>query len=126
MSGNTAWVRDGGRWLQANEYAAIGFNTALFIDPVVNYEGITANESLPSPELVRIVQSRDRQWLYIHPVAADLEGNARYQIFSAGGQLVKSGRIDGITSVPLAELAPGIYLVRVNSKTTQATRKIVR
>ena len=126
VSGNTAWVRDGGRWLQANEYAEIGFNTALFIDPVVNYEGITANESLPSPEFVRIVQSRDRQWLYIHPVAADLEGNARYQIFSAGGQLVKSGRIDGITSVPLAELAPGIYLVRVNSKTTQATRKIVR
>lgn len=125
VGGNSAWVLDGGEWLPANESPAIGFNTSLFIDPVINYQTITANETLSSPESFRIIQSSDRQWLYIQPSEVAPADKARYEIFSVGGQQVKSGTISGQTSVSLGELSPGIYIVRVNSTTAQLTRKIV-
>ena len=127
VSGNTAWVLTENEWIPANQYTPIGFNTSLFIDPVINYTSVTANEKITSSIPIRIFQSHDRQWLHILlDEGLQKIDKGGYQIFSTNGQLVKSGSLSiGNNPISLAELPPGLFIVRTTTGKYQESRKII-
>lgn len=124
---NTAWIKRQGVWEPASNL--VDFSTSLFIDPVIQY--ISDPDDLPTgikPEdinpAIQVFTSMDRKQLYI--VATGNTESVHVNLLSASGKMIQSNvyHSDNIT-MPLNNLASGIYVVQVRIGKEQFSRKIV-
>lgn len=124
---NTAWIKRQGVWEAASN--VVDFSTSLFIDPVIQY--ISDPDDLPTgikPEdinpAIQVFTSMDRRQLYI--VATGNTESVHVNLLSASGKMIQSNvyHSDNIT-MPLNNLASGIYVVQVRIGKKQFSKKIV-
>ncbi|HEX5002155.1 MAG TPA: T9SS type A sorting domain-containing protein [Bacteroidia bacterium] len=52
-------------------------------------------------------------------------GNSSYFIYNATSQLVASGKVNSILTVPTGHLSPGIYLLKIITNTTCVNEKLI-
>ena len=107
LSTNTAWLRTSAGWGKSP------FNTALFIDPVVQYKsGGTANQPSLKENPVRLYTDRGGKSLYV--VLPEAKGQASLSIFDMSGKLVRRTEWNALTtSISLASSPAGVYIAIV-------------
>lgn len=107
LSTNTAWLRTSEGWGKSP------FNTALFIDPVVQYKsGGIANQPSLKENPVRLYTDRSGKSLYV--VLPEAKGQAALSIFDMSGKLVRRTEWNALTtSISLASSPAGVYIAIV-------------
>ena len=123
-SKNTAWVLEGNEWKQANELPFIGYNTSLFIDPVVNYQAPSSNEQIELDGKTRIYMGTEKGIVHVSlPAKAS---TAMYTLYSIQGKLLKQGTFQGAeATLYFKDYETGMYVLTIDSKEGRTTQKIV-
>lgn len=108
LSRNTAWIRTESGWEKSS------FNTALFIDPVVQYRrGETSNEPLLSDSPVRLYT--DRIGKSLHILLPQLTGKPQLLLFDMGGkQILQTDLSAQTSSVPVSSCPAGVYIAVIH------------
>lgn len=123
-SRNTAWVKSNVGWQQASVYSGVGYNTSLYIDPVVQYNGDvgTANAERVSP--VYIQSDREQQMLHI--VLPDGMTEGACYLYTIDGKLIQYANLNtAYTSLNVSVHTPGIYVVNVFCNGVIYTQKVL-
>ena len=123
-SKNTTWVLKNDTWTQANEFASIGFNTSLFIDPVIKYQTSTHNESIENKPSVMIQQGTGRRVIHVSLPAES--PRATYKLYSVQGEVLENGNLtEQETTLYFTRHEPGIYILAVSLEENLYTQKII-
>ena len=125
MTQNSAWIKQGEEWIEASQASGIGFNTALFIDPVVSYyTKTTGNELLASELDIQVnVMRKDKRIDLIFP---ENPSGAHYRLVDFAGKVIDSQMIHEAQSTWSYPYIPsGIYLLSIQQGDQIFTRKIV-
>lgn len=122
-SHNTAWLKAAQGWQPATTATGIGYSTALFVDPVVQYVSQTNSASIAisaeQPLLAQEGPGLYRIWLP-HP-----EAGATYQLFTSEGRSVEGGVLHGAdNTLRLSSGFKGIYLLTIRQGQQKRTWKI--
>lgn len=125
MTQNSAWIKQGEEWIEASQASGIGFNTALFIDPVVSYyTKTTGNELLASELDIQVnVMRKDKRIDLIFP---ENPSGAHYRLVDFAGKVIDSQMIQEAQSTwSYPYISSGIYLLSIQQGDQIFTRKIV-
>ena len=125
MTQNSAWIKQGEEWIEASQASGIGFNTALFIDPVVSYcTKTTGNELLASELDIQVnVMRKDKRIDLIFP---ENPSGAHYRLVDFAGKVIDSQMIQEAQSTwSYPHISSGIYLLSIQQGDQSITRKIV-
>ena len=122
-SHNTAWLKTAQGWQPATTATGIGYSTALFVDPVVQYASQTSNAPIASeteqPLLAQEGPGLYRIWLP-HP-----EAGAIYQLLTPDGRSVEEGTMHGAdNTLRLSSGSKGIHLLTIRQGQQKRTWKI--
>ena len=122
-SHNTAWLKTAQGWQPATTATGIGYSTALFVDPVVQYASQTSNAPIASeteqPLLAQEGPGLYRIWLP-HP-----EAGAIYQLLTPDGRSVEGGVLHGAdNTLHLSSGSKGIHLLTIHQGQQKRTWKI--
>ena len=118
LSSNTAWLRTAEGWGKSP------FNTALFIDPVIQYKsGGTANQPSFEDNPIRLHTDRIGKSLYV--VLPDAKKTAVLSLYDMAGKLVKRAEWSTLTaSIPLPYCPAGIYIANIRYDGKEYSYKI--
>lgn len=121
---NTAWVHDKNGWKQATEYTQAGFNTSLFIDPVIQYGNPVSNEKIEPNGQILVHLGPEKGM--VHLVLPDGVEKATYTLHSAQGKVSENGEItDRQATLHFLNLTSGVYFLTVRYDEMQHTQKII-
>jgi hypothetical protein len=122
--GNTTWIRSTGGWIQAPQFANVGFATSLFIDPVVRYTDGSSVEPVPELPPAGIYTERGRRALHI--VLEPNISSAILILYDLNGRKLIERRIEGSSAtIELEDQAPGIYIAQLRYGTESYSQKLV-
>ena len=123
-SQNTAWLKTTDGWQAATQVKGFGYSTSLFIDPVIQYGGHVANESIePNQEMPLICQGSSRG-IY-HVWLPNGYEQATYQVAAANGQVVDAGVLhETASTLHLRSAQKGIHLLTVRCGQQTRTLKL--
>ena len=83
-SKNTVWINYKGQWIEATSHPASPMSTSLFIDPVIQYNTVSANTSINESNPIRIfVETASKA---IHVLLPETIRQARYSVLSMEGK----------------------------------------
>lgn len=123
-SKNTTWVKKGNEWKEANEISSIGFNTSLFIDPVLKYQSSVSNEAIEMATPI-LFQQGARKGL-IHLSLPTNQRKATYSLYTAQGKLEENGKVnDPETTLDFGKYKSRVYFLTVGFDNKQYTQKII-
>lgn len=123
-SKNTTWLRYKDEWIEATEHPAVPMSTALFIDPVIQYNTASANTTVESPHPIRIFTETVSGT--IHIIVSESIRHAMYSIVTPDGRTVGKGTLRyGQNIVASPSFQPGIYLVNIRYDNKSFTQKIL-
>lgn len=122
---NSAWIKQGEDWKEAPNVATVGYNTALFIDPVIRYQSDkTANEQLPVQEPIQVSCIRSEK--SIHLVLPQNQPEALYCLVDSRGKIIDRQIIrESQTTWRYPNLPVGMYILSIQQGSQKYSRKIV-
>ena len=121
---NTAWLLEDGEWIEATSYTSAGYSTALFIDPVVQYDSPVTNEQITWGDTPRVFVGPERG--IIHVILPEEVESAGYTLYSAQGKTIGSGSINYRQATLLFNRIPsGFYVLRLTYNGQAYTQKLV-
>lgn len=125
MTQNTAWLKQEDEWKEASQTAEIGFNTALYIDPVVCYMTEKAeNEDItPEQDLQISIMQKEKRISLIFP---ENPSNAQYTLVNFAGKIIDRQTIrEAQTTWHYPNLPNGIYILTIRQEGGNFTQKII-
>lgn len=122
---NTAWILNDSEWIKAASHPVKPINTSLFIDPVVKHSNGDSNEQVtPQEAPVQIFVGTGNKSIYVHLKKPATQGLC--SIYSANGTLLREVSLKAeYTTIPLSDLIPGIYFVKIMGNNLLYSQKIV-
>lgn len=96
-------------------YSSFAKNSAIAAKALVGEVNTVANDIKIYPNPVKAGENLN--------VKSDEEGT--YTLFSAQGQLIRSGKFSGNTEIATSSLPAGMYIIKVETKTTVKSYKVI-
>lgn len=123
-SKNTTWINYQDQWIEATAHPSTPMSTSLFIDPVIQYNVASANESVEIEHPIRVFAGTTPQTFYIH--LPDNISQARYSLITTNGKAIQTGTVHAGQNIMKAPTAgTGIYLVQISYNNKSFTQKIL-
>lgn len=121
---NTTWILTEDKWIKASNYPEYGFNTSLYVDPVIQSATDVGNLPIVSSENVQIIKAFDGRMLSI--ILPDGVKKGNFSLISINGKIMKENTLsDNQSTLSLPLNLIGIYLVKVTYESTQFVQKIL-
>ena len=128
ISGATTWIKEKDIWKKSTEYAAAGFATSLYLDPVIEYKTLVSNEDVTSPaseDIIIYVENSTKEIRIIFP-DEETAKDSYFRIYSMKGELVEySSNLQKENIINPKNINQGIYIIKVEGKNQSVTKKIV-
>ena len=128
ISGATTWINDSDVWKKSTEYAAAGFATSLYMDPVIEYKNLVSNEDITSPaseDIIIYVENSTKEIRIIFPDEESAKESC-FRIYSMKGELIEySSNLQKENIINPKNINQGIYIIKVEGKNQSVTKKIV-
>lgn len=123
-SKNTTWICHQGQWIEATAHPSTPMSTSLFIDPVIQYNIASANESVGIENPIRIFTGTTPETFYI--LLPESISKAQYSLITTNGKTIQGGTVSaGQNTIKAAIAGSGIYLVQVSYDNKSFTQKIL-
>lgn len=139
------WARSGNRGNQWNQitinltpYAGLNdvrfrfrgttgtsFSSDMAIDGLIIESATAVNTTSLANEAMALEVAPNPFKNYLE-VQTNIEGPLPYQIINVQGQIVKTGELNGSTSLQLSNLNTGVYFIRFNNGQQDVIKKIVK
>lgn len=121
---NTTWINKNGQWIQATAHPTTPMSTSLFIDPVIQYNTASANNTVEMPHPIRVFKGTSPQT--IHVMLPEDIRQAHYSIITTNGRTLQSGTVfSGQNTIQATSAMTGIYMIQITYNNKSFTQKLL-